>query len=280
MNKIDFEFSNCGFCGSESFDVLYSAPQSSPYHNCQIVQCSDCSLIRTNPRTSTSTLYSTYTDGYYSRQEPRIDGLGNRYKIFAMRYSLSKLYPFVIPFKINKKAKICDIGCGSGQWLALMRAAYPKAELYGFEIDQETAEVASRVCQADVCSGDFLNNSWESHSFDFITFWEVLEHIHNPREVLQEVKRLIKPEGYVIFSVPNINCVYSKVFKEYWWPLAYDAHLYHFSKDTLTQLLEAFGFETLFSSQSLITTPIHFSMNQYLNDLDRVNLYRQVDTVY
>jgi 2-polyprenyl-3-methyl-5-hydroxy-6-metoxy-1,4-benzoquinol methylase len=267
MKIIDLEHVSCGFCGSESFQKLYSAPKHSPYAECSIVQCDDCGLIRTNPRPSQDTLFETYTDDYYSRKDTVVSGFGDRYKIFAMKHSLAYLYPFTIPFHLPPEAKICDVGCGAGQWLKLLRSAYPDANLYGFEIDTKTAESASNSCRAEVHSGNFLNNNWESNSFDFITFWEVLEHISNPKEVLKEAKRLLKPNGYVIASLPNIESIYSKGFKQFWWALAFDAHLYHYSKKTLTNLVQACGLEPSYAFLPFIHPTIHYNVQTYLCEL-------------
>jgi 2-polyprenyl-3-methyl-5-hydroxy-6-metoxy-1,4-benzoquinol methylase len=53
--------------------------------------------------------------------------------------------------------------------------------------------------------GNFLDNNWPSEHLDFMTFWDVLEHTHNPKEVLSEVKRLLKPDEHVIVGVPNFE---------------------------------------------------------------------------
>lgn len=244
--KVDLENASCGFCGAEAYKTLYSAPEHSPYFQCYVVQCSSCSLVRTTPRPTKAALTELYTNNYYSRQIRKIQGWRDRLKIFAMKHSLSYLYSYVIPFRIPKDAVICDVGCGAGQWLTLMRAAYPDSALHGFEIDLETASTAAKFCGGDIHHGDFLNNGWPSNSFDFITFWDVLEHVDNLKSVMQEVTRLLKPNGHVVVCSPNIDCTYSKVFKQFWWPLAFDAHLYHFSKETLSQLFRSCGLEPVY----------------------------------
>lgn len=268
MKTISLEYVKCGFCESESYEILYSAPRSNLYAQCSIVQCSTCGLVRTNPRPSQNTLFETYTDGYYSRKPLNIKSLGSQYKIFAMKHGFAYLYPFVIPFPIPREAVICDVGCGSGQWLTLMRAAHPKTHLYGFEIDTETASIAAQSCQGTVHSGNFLENNWAANSFDFITFWEVLEHVENPKEIVQEVKRLLKPGGYMIVSLPDIQCIYSKLFRQFWWPLAFDAHLYHFSKETLTKLTQTCGFEPSYAPIPLIHPGISNNLQNYLKEME------------
>jgi 2-polyprenyl-3-methyl-5-hydroxy-6-metoxy-1,4-benzoquinol methylase len=265
--KLEFEYKNCGFCGSESFKTLYSAPEYSPYSQCSVVKCSNCGLVRTNPRPTQTSLTELYTNEYYSRKIPKLKGLASQVKIFAMKHSFSWLYPRLIPFKIHQNATICDIGCGSGQWLGLMQTAYPDAKLYGYEIDKETASIAAKLCRGEVHHGDFLDNSWSSESFDFITFWDVFEHVDNPKTLMEEVARLLKPNGIVVILYPNFNSIYSKIFKQFWWALLFNQHLYHFSRETLTQVLKYCKLEPVYFSMPLIRTHLHWNIINHLENM-------------
>ncbi len=266
--KVDLEYTNCGFCGAQSYNTLYSAPEHILYSQCDVVQCSNCSLVRTNPRPTQTALAEVYNNEYYSRQTPNLQGWGNKLKIFALKHSLSYLYPYVIPFQIPKNAVICDVGCGAGQWLGLMRAAHPDAVLHGFEIDPETASRAANFCGGDVRHGDFLNNGWSSSSFDFITFWDVLEHVDNPKSVMQEVTRLLKPNGFLVVVSPNFDCIYSKVFKQFWWALLFHEHLYHFSRETLSKLFIACGLEPVYFAIPITHPVVNWNILNLLENME------------
>lgn len=269
ISRIVLEESECGVCGSHHYKTLYAAPTNSQYSGCSIVQCSNCSLVRTNPRPSQNTLFETYTDDYYSRKSPNLKSLASRYKIFAMQKKVSFLYPYLISQEMKSNAKICDVGCGSGQWLSLMRQAYPKISLYGFEIDQETAQIAIENCSGNGFHyGDLLKNSWESNSFDFLTLWDVLEHTSNPRDTMLELARLVKPGGYVLLSVPDFDCLYSRIFQSNWWSLAFDAHLYHFTKKTLSQLVEDAGLEVVMCAKPMIHPKAAYNIDNLLKEMD------------
>jgi 2-polyprenyl-3-methyl-5-hydroxy-6-metoxy-1,4-benzoquinol methylase len=269
MKTIEFEGTNCGYCGSDKCTVLYSAPEHSEYTNCKIVKCNQCDLVRTNPRPTLSTLYDTYTNDYYSREVPHSEKISDKLKIFALKNKLKILYPFIIPYSFSaENVRICDVGCGAGQWLKLVREAYPNAQLYGFEIDLPTANTVAKGTGATVHNGDFLNNNWPSNHFDFITFWDVLEHIHNPREVLLEVERLLKPGGYAIISLPNFDSFHSKIFKQFWFSLAYDAHLYHFTQETLKELLKTSLLTPIYTTTNTFMNPVlSFSIQIFINEM-------------
>lgn len=235
--KVEIEYANCGFCGSESYRILYPAPEYNPFYECRIVQCSTCGFIRTNPRPNKAFLMNLYANDFYTSKSYELSSIKSKLKVFAMRHNLLYLYSHAIPFHVNKNASICDVGCGSGEWLALMRIAFPNAELFGFEVEKNLALSVAKACHGNVQYGDFLNNGWPSNFFDYVTFWDVLEHIPDPLQVMQEVKRLLKPCGCVIILSPDIECIYARVFKRFWPALLFDQHLYHYSKNTLSQLL-------------------------------------------
>jgi 2-polyprenyl-3-methyl-5-hydroxy-6-metoxy-1,4-benzoquinol methylase len=269
---IDVEHVNCGFCGSEAYKTLYPAPEESIYSQCAVVQCNKCGLVRTSPRPTQTALAETYANEYYSYQEPDLKGWSNQIKILAMKLRLPALYPYVIPLPILKDASICDVGCGAGQWLGLMRAAYPGVKLSGFEIDPNTASIAAQVAQADVRHGDFLETGWADNSFDFITFWDVLEHVTNPQAVMQEVVRLLKPGGVVVVISPNVDCSYSKIFNQFWWALLYDQHLYHFSRKTLTKLFQACNLEPVYSAIPPTLPHPHWNIINVLKEMEHKGL--------
>lgn len=267
LDSVPVETVSCGCCGSDVNRVLYSAPQHNIYRNCAIVECTNCGVVRTSPRPTAQELAETYENEYYSYQAPNLEGLGNKIKILAMQQSNPILYPYVIPFKVQSDSVICDVGCGSGQWLGLMRKAYPTAKLHGFEISEETAKVARGVANADVRSGDFFDNGWESSTFDFITFWDVLEHVPDPTKVLREVERLLKPNGIAVIIVPNFNCFYSKVFKQFWWALLYDQHLHHFAPKPIDQLVRSVNLEPIYAGTPLTHSHPHWNIDNYRKEL-------------
>ncbi|MBA2563049.1 MAG: class I SAM-dependent methyltransferase [Chitinophagaceae bacterium] len=80
-----------------------------------------------------------------------------------------------------------------------------------------------------------------AETFDAITMWHVLEHVHDLHKDLDQVKKLLKPKGFLFIAVPNYTCYDQKIYQEYW--AAYDVlrHLYHFSPTAMKRLLQLHG---------------------------------------
>ena len=76
-------------------------------------------------------------------------------------------------------------------------------------------------------------------SFDLITMWHVLEHVDDLKWQMEQLKRLIRPNGRIVIALPNYKSYDAAYYKEYW--AAYDVprHLNHFNKKTLTNIFSS-----------------------------------------
>jgi hypothetical protein len=79
--------------------------------------------------------------------------------------------------------------------------------------------------------------SLQTASFNAITLWHVLEHVHDLHNYLEQFRKLLTPSGKLIIAVPNYTSADAKYYGEYW--AAYDVprHLYHFSPSSMNTLL-------------------------------------------
>ena len=80
-------------------------------------------------------------------------------------------------------------------------------------------------------------------TFDLITMWHVLEHVDDLKWQVEQLQRLVKPQGRIVIAVPNYKSYDAQFYKELW--AAYDVprHLNHFSKTTLTKIFKSKGLE-------------------------------------
>jgi SAM-dependent methyltransferase len=114
-------------------------------------------------------------------------------------------------------------------------------DVYGVEVDELTSKVAESK-GLKVFKGYLEDAQFPSGHFDAVIMNHVLEHIHSPGKILDECRRILKPGGRLILGVPNFGCYDQELFGSCWFAMEVPRHLFHFTQDTLSALLENHGF--------------------------------------
>jgi predicted SAM-dependent methyltransferase len=106
----------------------------------------------------------------------------------------------------------------------------------GLEPDENAKRKAKELYQLSLGSSENLF-SLPAESFDAITMWHVLEHVHQLHAYLKQLRKILKPGGNLFIAVPNYTSFDQHIYKEYW--AAYDVprHLYYFSPWAMNKLL-------------------------------------------
>lgn len=140
---------------------------------------------------------------------------------------------------------ILDVGCGNGAFLA--EAAQCGYEAMGVDI----SPAAVQMCRARglaAQAGDFLRLDLDS-AWDFVTMWDVIEHLPHPPAFVQRACELLKPGGYLIVKTPEVKALTFRLvaaaprLKEVL--LQVPGHIQFFTPDSLRRLLDTSGFGSL-----------------------------------
>lgn len=112
-------------------------------------------------------------------------------------------YVFSLPYVSNKS--VMDIACGTGYGLGLLKNE--ACFVTGVDVDIEAVKLARKESnnKASVLLGDGTRLPFKDESFDVITSFETLEHLHQRSLFLSELKRVLKNDGLLILSTPNAN---------------------------------------------------------------------------
>ena len=156
---------------------------------------------------------------------------------------LGRLFELGIFAPFGDRALV-DIGCGAGHFLSKMRAI--GWDVIGADRCEQAADRAMKSLGIPVVVGNFPEVDLPDESFDLVTAWQVLEHLDRPRPSLARMRRLLRPDGKLIITVPNQAGWGAKRFGADWIGNDLPRHLTHFSRQTLARMLEAEGFEILF----------------------------------
>jgi 2-polyprenyl-3-methyl-5-hydroxy-6-metoxy-1,4-benzoquinol methylase len=99
---------------------------------------------------------------------------------------------------------ILDVGCGSGSFGQLLKAKR-HVEVWGIELNEHAASVAAQKLDHIVYGAFTSNLSLPKRGFDCIVFNDVLEHLVDPFAALLYTKELLRDEGVVVASIPNVR---------------------------------------------------------------------------
>jgi SAM-dependent methyltransferase len=135
--------------------------------------------------------------------------------------------------------KVLDVGCGSGDRLLVMKEA--GLEPAGVEITP-AADYARDRLGLDVRRGTLEEAAFDAGAFRAVTLHNVLEHVHDPRSLLAEARRVLAPDGWLVVQVPNAASGQARLFGRRWAALDAPRDLYYYTPAALGRLLESAGF--------------------------------------
>jgi len=107
---------------------------------------------------------------------------------------------------LARAAQVLDAGCGSGRTLEEL-GRY--GEVHGIELNPEAAEVARARGRGEVLMGRLEALPWDDDTFDLITCLDVIEHTPDDRVTLRELRRVCKPGGWLLVTVPAYQALWS-----------------------------------------------------------------------
>ena len=241
--------SACPLCGRDGRvlhdqlrDRVFSAPGHWTHRSCEA-----CDHIWLDPRPSASDIAHLYTT-YFTHQRPGAadHGLSRLGRSWLSAYGYRSLSPRfgwavrLLPGLRDIAAgevywlpavpdgRLLDVGCGSGLFLARMRAL--GWQVNGVEPDPEAARIGREHYGLDIRSSV---EDLESERFDAVTLHHVIEHVPDPVALLARLRRLLRPEGRLVVVTPNPESLGRRIFQRNWIHWDPPRHLHIFSAGSL-----------------------------------------------
>jgi 2-polyprenyl-3-methyl-5-hydroxy-6-metoxy-1,4-benzoquinol methylase len=228
-------YDSCPCCGQKNITPVFSAEDFTLSHErFEIWECKNCTLRFTQNVPGQDKIGAYYqSENYISHSDTNKGLINNLYHKVRIR-TLAKKRKMVEEITGKSSGSILDVGCGTGAFLHTMQLSGWK--IAGLEPDEAARKKALELYKLNLDSSEKLV-SLPAESFDAITMWHVLEHVHELHEYIKRLKELLKPGGKLFIAVPNYTSYDEKVYKEFW--AAYDVprHLYHFSPASMHTLL-------------------------------------------
>ena len=210
---------------------------------CRLRICRDCGLVFVSPRLEESGYEHYYREVYYQdhNEEVMLQSARNH------KRDIEDIIDWIsksLDSDGSRPNSMIDVGCGIGDFITLLGHHY-SVEPVALELSHAAAEFARKEYGLHVMEVD-LNKAFDLGArYDFVSAKAVLEHILSPSQFVTTLKGLLTEHGVLFLLVPDLRSIVwrfprsalSRVFK----PI----HVYEFTKNTITQLLDKCGLEVI-----------------------------------
>jgi len=203
--------------------------------------CPSCNLVQTFPPPHFDKLKTFYENCY--NYAGTSNGIYSKVRSAFFSTQLYRVWMILdgdISFhSVFGKGRLLDLGCNEGRGLSI----YKKN---GFE--PEGLELNERAADKAMNSGfKVFTEPFEEFQpkqlYNVVVLSNVLEHSLDPKSMLANVHRVLKPKGEVWISCPNVESWQRRLFGRFWINWHVPFHIFHFSKNTLSKILNNNGFK-------------------------------------
>lgn len=198
------------------------------------VRCASCSLVYQSPRPVFDDLRKRYAGGYFSYE------LSNERNFFnLMMLGLRDVRFESRTEALGRPRMFLDIGCATGMLVEEMKRR--GWESCGVDLCRQSAEYGTKTRGVPIFGGTLEEARFAAGSFAAVHFSHLIEHVPDPRGLLDEVRRVLAPGGLAVITTPNIDGLQARLFGVRWRSAIAD-HLTLWSPRTLGALVAEAGF--------------------------------------
>jgi 2-polyprenyl-3-methyl-5-hydroxy-6-metoxy-1,4-benzoquinol methylase len=229
---------NCPLCEAGQYKLIFKERGT-----LGVVRCLSCGLLYANPRLKDpEKIYWGDADKYFEEAKLIFEGRACHHRDPNYKQDLKLIR------KYKPSGNFLDIGANMGFFLR--NAKGRSWNLYGVEPSVPLSEMARKYFDLNIKTAYLEEAGFQGSFFDIVSMTDVFEHLVNPKEILKEIHRILKPDGILFIKVPNglfnlfkLYCAKASgclrnydIFDSY-------EHIAHYSQQTLSAMLKGSGFK-------------------------------------
>lgn len=207
----------------------------------ELKRCASCGFQQISPQPTEQELDSLYGDLYFQKSkytDPTAIELEykRRHKLMALA-------------GITKGDKLLEIGCGAGQFIATCSEQY---NWYGVDVSPAGIELARKRMpefateRLTASRIEEFEPSIENSKFDGVLIFDTIEHVYDPKVVLEKAAEWLKPGGHLILSTPDIGAPMARLTGKRWPFMTPPEHLSFFTHGALDKLFSQNELKTIY----------------------------------
>jgi SAM-dependent methyltransferase len=194
FNMKYFENIRCYYCNSDKFiSEFYDK------YGFKHVRCGVCGMVYANPRLKKEIAHGLYSEDDYAQfhKIKLLPSLDYRRNVLGINK-----YNQITKLLGRDKGRVLDIGCGLGEMLSVFKEN--GWDTLGIEFNPFASEYARKNFDIPVINKSVYDFD-ESHKFDVIMLWGVLEHLYDPTNILNKCNGLLREDSLLVLEVPSAD---------------------------------------------------------------------------
>jgi SAM-dependent methyltransferase len=237
LQRFEWVDAPCAVCG-EAGDL----PVAFEKHGLKIRRCGRCDHLFVSPRLPDEAVPALYSSAYWD-DYMRAIGCPTLDERLAFDYQngWSKLRRDILPWRTQ--GRLLEVGASNG---GLVKAALEAGfDAIGLEPSADICELARSTFGVEMICSTLPDCDFAAESFDVIAYYDVLEHLLDPRRELEAVRRVIAPEGLLVIETLTAGSLALAEEGERWFLLNPVEHVHFFTEGNGARLVEECGFRVL-----------------------------------
>jgi len=248
----------CEICEGKKFKLVTNRIREGEG---RIVKCESCGLVIQDLGWDEKKLRDYYEKEYQTTNSLVLGESQGPEKHFADRMkTIGSVFEKVKPF-LRHESRVLEVGCGAGELLSLIKPLVKHC--VGVELNTPFVDFMKAHLKIDAYAED-VNNLKLDEKFDLVISISTLDHLPNPLKTLVSMKKLLASSGRIYVEVPNIDEALNHLlppstrakYNEFFW---HRAHLFYFSKETITALFKKAGLK------ADVTCRHEYTLKNFLN---------------
>jgi SAM-dependent methyltransferase len=208
-----------------------------------LVRCRECRHLFLTGGVSEAFLANAYGAEYYGQGDSGSERLGyddylrdSRKRMRGFNQRLADLERYV-----SRPGRLLDFGCAVGLFV---RVAQDRGwQAIGYDRSEWAAAYGRDKLGVTLYGGEMPR--FEEQSFDLVTMWDCIEHLNEPRHVLEQLRRCLRPGGILAVNTVNSSSFGARLAGSAWRHIAPPLHIHLFSAGSLSRLVSDVGFSLL-----------------------------------
>ncbi len=226
---------HCNLCGSEQYTLVHHRKKSLSADTFsdkpeKVVRCLSCKIVYAILKSEGNrqeVLYADLAVGPVNLREEK--GLRARARLILEKIA-----------KYKKRGKLLEIGSGAGFFLDEARKL--GWEVRGVDLSEKAVSHCLKNLAIPIFKGTVVEAGLDERTFDVIVINDVIAQMKDPKSTLQEARRVLKNDGILYLSTPDIESFWSRFLESQWWGI-HNRHYFYFSKKTLQSFFSVIGFK-------------------------------------